>query len=762
MKKLGIFVGMALMLWGCAGDDTASPTLTDPAGAEGSESSESGEEASEVEGAGEVTTEGAGGTEEGGEEGEGGSGNEGGNGNEGGTGNEGGAGGTEQGGESQTEGGVQECVATDDCAFLNTDCSSAICSEGECVVSNNTDGSQCGAEMATSSCISGFECQAGQCLSVKVEDGIACDEGEELNECQESVCVGGSCMVQPAADLEGQPCTELGDLGVCAFAQCSEGECAAIPVADDTDCDDGTVCTAGAKCLDGNCKSAIEAPCDDGSACTSDDKCLDAECIGQQKNCDDGDACTIDGCDGETGECFYENDTETPSCPYYDGDGDDIFAKDDNCPMINNPKQVDWNGDNTGDACEVNACLNSGDVATFLGLKQTHQANGGQGNTPEQEAIFQCMGQCSGNNSTCTMAECVSEKTGLSPECGGCLAFSQECQSQQCSEFCYQGAEWSLCEACVEEQCSHVVKACTGLGQPKPAEGCPASSEEYCNGTCWPAGWFDASAGNGMCEEAMACESKGFDGGDCQENGEQGGQCGGGSVPDCLDGCVLPESLGNGSCEPFLNCSETGWDGGDCTPSCDSGFFLDCDLVCIAGDEVTGSLSDGQCNESLNCESYTYDGGDCSSSPCGSGEVQDCGGTCSAWSGVSAKLGNDECDMEFICEAWSNDMGKCDGSCLTEQDISQLEGKGTNELSGPLQGCFFTCGIQESGECATNCIMEKLGITLDCSFCFAEFGACIFQNCGLACQSDPTSQQCVDCTENNCNGPLGECSGLVF
>ena len=66
------------------------------------------------------------------------------------------------------------------------------------------------------------------------------------------------------------------------------------------------------------------------------------------------------------------------------------------------------------------------------------------------------------------------------------------------------------CEACVEENCAHAFKGCTGLGQAKGSNGCPENTEEYCNGSCWPGSWFDTTAGNGQCEPAMDCEAKGM------------------------------------------------------------------------------------------------------------------------------------------------------------------------------------------------------------------------------------------------------------
>ena len=482
-------------------------------------------------------------------------------------------------------------------------------------------------------------------------------------------------------------------------------------------------------------------------------------------DCSDGDPCTLDLCDPVTGACSNVDDVETPGCPYYDGDADGIPAKDDNCPEVANVGQEDWNGDSVGDACAVDACITADNVAALLAGKETFAAAGGMGNKPEDEAVFKCMPMCSDGAATCTMAECIAEETGLSPECGGCYAAKFACQQVSCSDICVAGADWSQCEACVEENCAHAFKGCTGLGQAKGSNGCPENTEEYCNGSCWPGSWFDTTAGNGQCEPAMDCEAKGYDGGDCQaqmEGGEQQGNCGGGSVPDCLGGCVLPESIGNGSCEPFLNCAETGWDGGDCQPSCNPGSFLDCNGFCVPKSEVTNTLSDGSCTEEFNCALFEFDGGDCAPSTCAPGELKDCVGTCIPWSEMSQSLSNGQCDLNLACEAWVSDLGECEGKCLTIQDVEILDGKTTDDLSGELNTCLFTCGFQETAECAVGCISDALGITPTCAECFADFGGCLFQSCGQACSQGPDSEDCQDCAMVNCMGPLEECAGLSF
>ena len=676
---------------------------------------------------------------------------------------EGGEGGEGDGAANPDGEQQNQCETDEDCGQTPNECAAFTCEEGTCVQAYVENGTPCGTEQAPPECVESYGCMDGACEAINVADGVTCTSDEEVGECQVAACSAGACTVGADAEKEGTTCEGIGDTGLCATPQCSEGACSAIPLEDGIGCDDGTVCTQGATCEAGDCKSAIDVPCDDGSLCTSNDVCLDAECVGESVNCDDGDECTIDSCDGATGECSNVDDTLTPGCPFYDGDGDDIFAKDDNCPEVPNPEQIDWNGDGVGDACAVNACLNTQDVDVLIETKETFAANGGQGNTPLQEAIYTCMPQCSGGGSDCSMAECIGSETGLSMDCSGCLAEKFACQLAMCSDVCVAGVDWSDCEACVEEKCGHYEVACTGLGQAKSGNGCPENTEEYCDGTCWPAGWFDLTVGNGQCDAPMSCESKGFDGGDCgMGGGDDPNPCGDGGLPDCVGGCSVEESFGNGSCEPFNNCAETNWDGGDCEPNCPGGEFVNCEGTCSPIAELDNKMSNGECDIELNCALLSNDGGDCGMTSCGAGEVQNCDGQCVAFSAVGEELGNGSCDISLACEDWYKDVGDCDGACLNSADIVILDGKTTEDLSGDLQVCLFQCGPSASSDCAVTCIQEQLGISTDCAACFGDFGNCLFQNCGLPCQSNPGGDQCIECTEVNCQGPLEECTGLLF
>ena len=148
----------------------------------------------------------------------------------------------------------------------------------------------------------------------------------------EGTCQDGACMPGAPIDCADEdPCTDdrcdpdtgcvhtmtaeprdCDDGDACTSADtCSADGCAGIPL----DCDDDNGCTDDRCNPDtGACENPPNtAPCDDGSACTEGDTCADGECVpGAPPNCDDGNICTIDGCNTRAG-CFYLP-TQSPCC----------------------------------------------------------------------------------------------------------------------------------------------------------------------------------------------------------------------------------------------------------------------------------------------------------------------------------------------------------------------------------------------------------------------------------------------------------------
>ena len=144
----------------------------------------------------------------------------------------------------------------------------------------------------------------------------ACDDG---NACTSNdSCKGGQCAAgSPVVCDDKKPCT---------FDTCDAAKgCTAINLA--LPCDDGSVCTVGDGCKDGQCGSGTavtcndgnpcttdacdkakgctvtpnSAPCSDNNACTGGDTCKSGACSGAQLTCNDNNQCTDDYCDAAKG-----------------------------------------------------------------------------------------------------------------------------------------------------------------------------------------------------------------------------------------------------------------------------------------------------------------------------------------------------------------------------------------------------------------------------------------------------------------------------
>jgi hypothetical protein len=210
-------------------------------------------------------------------------------------------------------------------------------------------------------------CQAGLCLAGECADDPQCDDG---NDCTTDSCEDQSCVNDwiPGCCVDSLTCTQLPD--ECHKAACVAGQCVYSLKKDcclqDSECDDGNVCTddecVGTFCFNTGvpdcCTDAVQ--CDDGTDCTSD-SCTNNECVHEQldqpgcclsteectdlptpchkatcynhechysldpadgcldaNTCDDGDNCTEDLC--ENGCCKW---VEIPGCCTKDEQCDD-------------------------------------------------------------------------------------------------------------------------------------------------------------------------------------------------------------------------------------------------------------------------------------------------------------------------------------------------------------------------------------------------------------------------------------------------------
>jgi hypothetical protein len=165
----------------------------------------------------------------------------------------------------------------------------------------------------------------GVCSLVEAGDGVGCDDQSLCTTAD--ACDGGLCVGKPVVCVPEGPCFQASCNG-------TTGECESVALADDSDCDDASVCTLNDRCLDGQC-TGDALPCEDGIFCTQDlcdpvkgcqfpnadngtscedgdlctvsDVCMGGRCVtGFETLCDDKNVCTRDWCDVAQG-CLTEN-----------------------------------------------------------------------------------------------------------------------------------------------------------------------------------------------------------------------------------------------------------------------------------------------------------------------------------------------------------------------------------------------------------------------------------------------------------------------
>jgi hypothetical protein len=462
--------------------------------------------------------------------------------------------------------GADACVG-EQCAGQPTACEAGPCEVGTC------------------------DAATGACHVSPAGDGSACDDGDPCTEAD--ACRAGACVGAPldCGGLNG-PCVA----GVCDAAT---GGCRAIPVADQTPCDDGSLCTADEVCnagvcggrqpdcsaLDDTCSvgacdpatgrcAAVPAPdggpCDDADLCTNNDTCSAGRCAGDSVDCSPlSTLCTLGRCAPESGACVTE--------PINDGSGCD-----------------DGNACTSDDVCGAGRCAGAGqDCSAFTGPCTVGQcdAQGNCGAVPVSDGVpcvtadlcleggtcaagvcqaapRDCsaldgpcaVGTCDPRNGAC-VAEPIADATPcddadvctVSEVCSGgrcegaardCRAFDGVCTIGACdsarAEGCFAQPRGDG-TACASGDLCVVTEACQGdrcVGAPKACPPPPAGTcrVAVCDPTTGACGVADAPDGTG-CDDGRYCTT----GETCT-----GGVCGGGGARDCNP---AGESCRTGTCD---------------------------------------------------------------------------------------------------------------------------------------------------------------------------------------------------------------------
>ena len=180
-------------------------------------------------------------------------------------------------------------AVVDECGICEGDGSSCLCEDVDCT-------------FLDTQCITG-SCVDGECIPVYHENGFSCDDNI-LCTVNDSCDGEGSCGGIIMSCDDGNPCTE----DICdGSGGCIYNYYNGLP------CDDGNQCTISDVCSEGVCLSGQQMMCDDSIGCTIDTCDSQLGCIHSPDDsfCDDGNPCIEYSCD-EFGGCTYNYSNGLP------------------------------------------------------------------------------------------------------------------------------------------------------------------------------------------------------------------------------------------------------------------------------------------------------------------------------------------------------------------------------------------------------------------------------------------------------------------
>ena len=318
---------------------------------------------------------------------------------------------------------IAGCCSSDATCDDGDPCTTDVCEDGACVVSQGDPLLGCcdeNADCADSDPCTADLCVQNQCESIVIPGcGAGCTSAQgcsDGNACTQDTCVAGQCSFLTITKC----CTtssDCNDGSACTIDACTMGQCIFTPK---TGC-----CTSAAQCNDGNACTAdfcnanlclntaipgcvppctAAAQCNDGSACTTD-ACTMGQCVFTPKancctsaaQCNDGNACTADFCNANV--CVK---AAIPGC----------------VAPCTTAAQC-----NDGDPCTADFCTNGVCVITAV---------------PDCQTPCQSNAQCDDGN-PCTQGTC-SIGTCLYTAIPGCCTQNAGCNDQNTctADFCTQ------------------------------------------------------------------------------------------------------------------------------------------------------------------------------------------------------------------------------------------------------------------------------------------------------------------------------------
>ena len=630
-----------------------------------------------------------------------------------------------------------DCDDGDDCT-LGDFCDDGLCA-GEPVTCN--DGNPCTTDACDPDTGCKFTPYNGPC-----DDGDPCTYGDF---CQEEACTSGvlvncnddnpctqdgcdaeaGCVHTPTDGLcnDDNPCT-LGEA-------CSAGKCAPNGLLDCDDstpctydwcdpnsgcqhtaneaaCDDGSICTLGDKCKNGDCSGGIPLNCDDSNGCTNDtcnpllgckhtnnsepcddldpctasDQCIGGSCIGTGAiDCDDANSCTTDFCDPMAG------------CTHVPGQG----SCDDGNPCS-------W-----GDQCLAGKCIGGKPVECDDANACTDDSCDPQSGCTHSANNAQCddLNACT-TDDHCANGQCVSEQPTECDDDNHCT--TDICLPQGGCQYVHNSVPCNDGDACTNgDKCA--IGQCVAGAPVQCNDGNPCTADSCLDGVCK----FEPAAGD--------CD----DGNPCTLNDQCGeGFCKPGVALDCND-----DSICTGDhCDPQIGCVHT-----LNTAPCDDGD------ACSVGD-VCG-LGECKAGVQLNCD----DGNPCTESACANGQC------------IHAPAGG-ECSDGNACTDGDHCLA---GLCIPDSILAcDDENLCTTDSCHPIDGCQHAAkegSCDDGNACTTDdaCAAGKCvgGPDLACNdsnvctddSCAPETG-CLFQNNSAPCDDGTVCTETDTCAEGECIG----------
>ncbi|KAH3743194.1 hypothetical protein Pelo_15423 [Pelomyxa schiedti] len=83
------------------------------------------------------------------------------------------------------------------------------------------------------------------------------------------------------------------------------------------------------------------------------------------------------------------------------------------------------------------------------------------------------------------------------------------------------------------------------------------------------------------------------------------------------------------------------------------------------------------------------------------------------------------------------------------------------DLHKQLEKCARKCLMKDEG-CELQCVTESVGISPECSVCFADDIKCSMLHCKLECLFNSRSSKCLTCHKTFCEEDLISCTGMTI